>query len=380
MLTLQKLTKPKKIPIVTHLFSSSSSNDENNLTPPSPPPLSSYFNNTKSSLQNRKPPISTETNSMERIRQNLSQFQSKTAPPSNTVSLLGLYKKNVSEKGGEEMKKTSFGSILENLQLLKRGNQNLKERDSGKTEDPYSLKQFQDTLKMKPGGGTSVPPSSMFRKEETMKTRSVEYGRSYNYTELGEKLKQLRPTDVNGKNCFSFEELNERLKKLRENEVKEMDARIGGVVAKDLRECLQTLKQTTEEKDKKSIVQRIEIVGSIGGTPNYMLQPPKEQLVEKANNMSSAEKLKLELKKVRDEFKMSESDCGSSRVQVAQLTTKIKHLSSVLHKKDKHSRKGLQEMVQRRKKLLRYLRRTDWESFCFCLDKLGLRDNPDYKN
>ncbi|MCL7052163.1 hypothetical protein MKW94_018794, partial [Papaver nudicaule] len=51
------------------------------------------------------------------------------------------------------------------------------------------------------------------------------------------------------------------------------------------------------------------------------------------DNMSSGEKMKLELKKVRDEYKISESDCGSSRVQVAQLTTKIKHLSSDLHKK-----------------------------------------------
>ena len=33
------------------------------------------------------------------------------------------------------------------------------------------------------------------------------------------------------------------------------------------------------------------------------------------DNMSSAEKLKIELAKVRDEFKMSESDCGSARVQ-----------------------------------------------------------------
>ncbi|WKA05107.1 hypothetical protein VitviT2T_023092 [Vitis vinifera] len=98
------------------------------------------------------------------------------------------------------------------------------------------------------------------------------------------------------------------------------------------------------------------------------------------DNMSSAEKLKVELKKVRDEFKMSESDCGSARVQVAQLTTKIKHLNSALHKKDKHSRKGLQAMVQRRKKLLKYLRRTDWDSYCLVLSKLGLRDNPNYKN
>uniref|UniRef100_A0A7N2MHP9 Small ribosomal subunit protein uS15c n=1 Tax=Quercus lobata TaxID=97700 RepID=A0A7N2MHP9_QUELO len=98
------------------------------------------------------------------------------------------------------------------------------------------------------------------------------------------------------------------------------------------------------------------------------------------DNMSSAEKLKIELAKVRDEFKMSDSDCGSGRVQVAQLTTKIKHLSSVLHKKDKHSIKGLQAMVQRRKRILKYLRRTDWDSYCLVLSKLGLRDNPNYKH
>lgn len=46
---------------------------------------------------------------------------------------------------------------------------------------------------------------------------------------------------------------------------------------------------------------------------------------------------------------------------------------------DKHSIKGLQEMVQRRKKLLKYLRRTDWDSYCLVLSKLGLRDVPEYK-
>ncbi|XP_047939907.1 30S ribosomal protein S15-like isoform X2 [Salvia hispanica] len=95
--------------------------------------------------------------------------------------------------------------------------------------------------------------------------------------------------------------------------------------------------------------------------------------------MSSAEKLKLEIEKLRDEFKMSESDCGSACAQVAQLTTKIKHLSTVLHKKDKHSTGGLLAIIQRRKKLLKYLRRTDWDSYCLVLSKLGLRDNPDVK-
>merc|ERR1712032_278574 len=95
-----------------------------------------------------------------------------------------------------------------------------------------------------------------------------------------------------------------------------------------------------DEKAKKSSIQRLNVLGQLGRTSIFMLQPPKEHLVEKylhPDNMSSEEKLKIELAKVRDEFKMSESDCGSARVQVAQLTTKIKHLSSVLHKKDKHS-------------------------------------------
>jgi hypothetical protein len=46
---------------------------------------------------------------------------------------------------------------------------------------------------------------------------------------------------------------------------------------------------------------------------------------------------------------------------------------------DKHSRKGLQDMVQRRKKYLKYLRRTDWDWYCLVLSKLGLRDVPEYK-
>jgi small subunit ribosomal protein S15 len=53
--------------------------------------------------------------------------------------------------------------------------------------------------------------------------------------------------------------------------------------------------------------------------------------------------------------------------------------SIVVVMQDKHSRKGLQDMVQRRKKYLKYLRRTDWDSYCMVLSKLGLRDIPEYK-
>jgi ribosomal protein S15 len=131
-------------------------------------------------------------------------------------------------------------------------------------------------------------------------------------------------------------------------------------------------------------VQGLSFLANIGGpaTPQYLQHPPQEELLERyfhPDHMSSEEKMKLELQRVRDEFKMSENDCGSARVQIAQLTVKIKHLSTVLHKKDKHSRKGLQDMVQRRKKYLKYLRRTDWDSYCLVLSKLGLRDVPEYK-
>lgn len=244
------------------------------------------------------------------------------------------------------------------------------------------------------GGAESVLPSSIFGRElrdkrdgESPASRT-EFLKMYTYDELGAKLKKLRPAEAASgkkKDWFSLEELNDRLRKLREIEEKETSSRVGGLSFKDLRDCLEKLERSSNENMKKSSMQRLALLGQIGGqvTPSFMLSPPKEHLVDKyshPDNMSSAEKMKLELAKVRDEFKMSESDCGSSRVQIAQLTTKIKHLSSSLHKKDKHSRKGLIAMVQRRKKLLKYLRRTDWESYCYVLSKLGLRDNPDYKN
>lgn len=203
----------------------------------------------------------------------------------------------------------------------------------------------------------------------------------YSYDELGARLKKLRPPNGKG---FSITELNNRLQKLREIEEKESESKIGGMSFRDLRESLAQMRKSSELSNKKTSLQRLALLGQLGGkpTPSYMTAPAKDELVQRyfhPDNMSAEEKLKIELKKVKEDFKIHESDCGSSRVQVAQLTTKIKYLARVLHKKDKHSRKGLNEMIQRRKKLLKYLRRTDWDSYCFVISKLGLRDNPDYK-
>ena len=75
------------------------------------------------------------------------------------------------------------------------------------------------------------------------------------------------------------------------------------------------------------------------------------------------------------ELAMHEKDTGSSEIQVALLTEKIENLSK--HKKqfqkDKHSSVGLLRAVNRRKKLLDYLKRNKIDSYKNVLTKLNLR-------
>ncbi|KAJ4718573.1 30S ribosomal protein S15 [Melia azedarach] len=403
-------------PSLIHLFSTSqndvsnninntNNNDEGNANNSSPSSLNSYFSDVKASL--RKPQQNQTTSfakgpsklsSIEEIRKNLAEFRQRSAAPSPTetnstasqsqhISFQELYKRNTNTQGKPNGKLT-FDAIRESMRKMRSNNSNNANRSNvGSSADSLSLSAFKNSLKLKPGGGntntviggTQELPLSVFGKEmkggelnrERMK---LEFVKTYEYAELGEKLRKLRPEG--SARGFSLGELNERLMKLRQIE-EENESRIGGIRHKDIRESLFRLKtEEEEEKARKSSAPRFNILSQLGGTPSFMLHPPKEQLVEKyfhPDNMSSEEKMKIELAKVREEFKMSESDCGSSRVQIAQLTTKIKHLSSVLHKK------GLQAMVQKRKRLLKYLRRTDWDSYCLVLSKLGLRDNPDYK-
>jgi len=65
--------------------------------------------------------------------------------------------------------------------------------------------------------------------------------------------------------------------------------------------------------------------------------------------------------KLIEEYATHKGDTGSPEVQVAILTERIKELSAHLeeHKKDRHSRRGLLGMVERRRKLLKYLAKKD---------------------
>jgi small subunit ribosomal protein S15 len=68
-------------------------------------------------------------------------------------------------------------------------------------------------------------------------------------------------------------------------------------------------------------------------------------------------------------------DTGSADVQVAMLTASINHLTEHLkiHKKDKHSRRGLFLQVGQRRRLLNYLARKDIERYRKLVSDLGLR-------
>lgn len=71
---------------------------------------------------------------------------------------------------------------------------------------------------------------------------------------------------------------------------------------------------------------------------------------------------------------LKKGDTGSPEVQIALLTKRIEDLSEHLknHKKDKHSRRGLLGLVNKRRKLLIYLRKKDEKRYQNITEKLGL--------
>ncbi|MFQ5795074.1 MAG: 30S ribosomal protein S15 [Candidatus Bipolaricaulia bacterium] len=70
-----------------------------------------------------------------------------------------------------------------------------------------------------------------------------------------------------------------------------------------------------------------------------------------------------------------ETDTGSAEVQIAILTERINEVTEHLkiHKKDFHSQRGLQKMVGRRRRLLKYLKRQNIDRYRELIDELGIR-------
>ena len=84
-----------------------------------------------------------------------------------------------------------------------------------------------------------------------------------------------------------------------------------------------------------------------------------------------------EIQKIVKKYGKNDKDTGSSEVQVALLTSRIRSLPEHAkeNKKDNHSRRGLVMLVSQRKKLLKYLRRTNPDSYLKITEKLAIRRN-----
>ncbi|HVZ34846.1 MAG TPA: 30S ribosomal protein S15 [Polyangiaceae bacterium] len=76
-----------------------------------------------------------------------------------------------------------------------------------------------------------------------------------------------------------------------------------------------------------------------------------------------------------EKFRTHESDTGSPEVQIALLTERIQHLTDHFktHVKDHHSRRGLLQLVSRRRSLLDYLMRSDFQRYRKVIKELNIR-------
>jgi len=84
---------------------------------------------------------------------------------------------------------------------------------------------------------------------------------------------------------------------------------------------------------------------------------------------------KEDKKDVIHEFSRHEGDTGSPEVQVALLTNRISYLTDHLrtHRHDESSRRGLLKMVGRRRRLLAYIRKKDYQRYQALTDRLEIR-------
>jgi len=85
--------------------------------------------------------------------------------------------------------------------------------------------------------------------------------------------------------------------------------------------------------------------------------------------------MSIETNKIIEAHQRGTNDTGSPEVQVALLSARISQLTEhfKVHKQDHHSRRGLLKMVNRRRSLLDYLHKKDYQRYKSLIDKLGLR-------
>lgn len=85
--------------------------------------------------------------------------------------------------------------------------------------------------------------------------------------------------------------------------------------------------------------------------------------------------LKGEKTSIIQNYAESANDTGSSKVQIALFTKRINELTEhfKVHKKDYHSKTGLFKLINRRKRLLKYVKKCDPKGYSEFIEKLGIR-------
>jgi small subunit ribosomal protein S15 len=80
---------------------------------------------------------------------------------------------------------------------------------------------------------------------------------------------------------------------------------------------------------------------------------------------------------IMTQYRRAENDTGSPEVQVSLMTGRIKYLTEHFkqHKKDFHSRRGLQALVVKRRRLLQYIKDQEPSRYQALIQSLGLRDS-----
>ncbi len=92
--------------------------------------------------------------------------------------------------------------------------------------------------------------------------------------------------------------------------------------------------------------------------------------------MSLSATVKTEvMQSIHSQLQLNSNDTGSAEVQIALLTKRIVELTEHFkaHKKDEHSRRGLRMLVNKRRRLLNYLKNNDIDHYRKIIELLGLR-------
>lgn len=97
-------------------------------------------------------------------------------------------------------------------------------------------------------------------------------------------------------------------------------------------------------------------------------------IISNESTMNSKDLLKARSERARAEFRKHPTDCGSASVQIALMTERIKNLSrhALAHKKDKASIRGFQMLTSKRRKLMKYLKKSDLPEFKRVTTDLGI--------